>query len=303
MTASALKIGWAEVEITPSQPVSVSGSFTLRISQGVADPLFVTAWALDSGTEQAVFVSCEIVTIPDDLRDAVRSKLAGHQTGIDPMKVILNATHTHHAPEMHTRVSIIGHTSSVGNGVELHEISPDIMAVEDYVEYAANRIVEAIIQAWQARAPGGIAYGLGYAVIGRNRRWVDRDGHATMHGLNAATAERFQYIEGYEDHALNLMATYDADRKLTGLIVNFACTAQTPGNPQPDHISADFWCEIRYELRQRFGSDLFILAQCSFAGDQTAYEQFDKQAEERMRRLKGWTKRQEIAHSIANAVD
>lgn len=302
-TLQTLKIGWAEVEITPQRPVSISGSFELRISEGVSDPLFVTAWAIENGVEQAVFVSCDLVTIPDDLRDAVRSRLAGRQSGLDPMKVILHATHTHYAPEVHVRASIIGHTSAVGNGVELDDISPDILAVEAYVEWLTERITEAIVQAWRTRAPGGVAYGLDFAVIGRNRRWVNQDGRATMHGLNESTADRFRYIDGYEDHALNLMATYDAEAKLTGLVVNFACPAQTPGNPSPNRISADFWQETRGELRRRFGEHLFILAQCSFAGDQTAFEQFDKQAEQRMLRLKGWTKRQAIANSIANAAE
>lgn len=304
MTAhQPLTIGWAEIDITPKQPVSISGDFALRISEGVSDPLMVTAWAMEKGDEQAIFVSCDVVTIPDDFRDAVRMKLAGNEAGLDPTKVILHATHTHHAPEIHVRESVIGHTSATGNGVELHEISPDLLAVETYVQWMAERVAEAIRQAWSARAPGGIGFGMGFAVIGRNRRWVDRDGKSTMHGLGESAADRFRYIEGYEDHSIQVMATYDEDKRLTGLIVNLACTAQTPGNPIPNYISADFWCETRIELRKRFGEHLFILPQCSAAGDQTAYEQYDKKALDRMLRLKRMTMRQEIAHRIADAME
>jgi hypothetical protein len=302
-TSHSWKIGWAETDITPQKPVSVAGNFNLRISEGVADPIYATVWALEMEPEQAVFVSCDILSIPDDLRDDVRARLAGNEAGLDPMKVILHATHTHQAPEVHVRYSLMGNTSAVGNGVELHEISPDIMPVEAYVEWLAERIAETVMRAWTSRSAGGLAFGLGFAVIGRNRRWVDTNGQSTMHGLDAATHDRFRYIEGYEDHSLNVMATYDADGKLTGLILNLACTAQTPGNTQPYHISADHWCDTRSELRRRFGEHLFILPQCSPAGEQTAHEQFDKQAEARMRRLKGRTKRQEIAHTIANTVE
>lgn len=248
-TRHTLLIGWAEADITPHQPVSLSGHFELRISEGVANPLSVTAWTIENGSERAVFVGCDIVTVPDDLRDDVRARLKGLPDAPDPCSVILHATHTHYAPEVHVRASIIGHTSAVGNGVELDEISPDIMAVEAYAELLAERITQAILEAWRTRAPGGVSYGHGFAVIGRNRRWVDREGRTTMHGLNESTAGRFRYIDGYEDHALNVMATYNAEAQLTGLIVNFACPAQTPGNPAPNRISADFWHEIRVELR------------------------------------------------------
>jgi hypothetical protein len=124
-----------------------------------------------------------------------------------------------------------------------------------------------------------------------------------MHGLNETTADRFRHIEGYEDHSLNIIATYDADNRLTGLIVNLASTAQVPGESHPYLIGADVWYEARRELRSRFGDALFILPQCSAAGDQTGHIQFDKQAESRMLRLKEWDKRQDVAHSITNAIE
>src|SRR5690625_565086 len=64
-----LKIGWAEEEITPQEPVLISGQFHVRRSEGVLDPLTVTAWALESGEEHVVFVSCDVAVISDELRD------------------------------------------------------------------------------------------------------------------------------------------------------------------------------------------------------------------------------------------
>ncbi|MDF2721146.1 MAG: hypothetical protein K0Q59_821 [Paenibacillus sp.] len=297
MSSHSVNIGWAETGLTPQRPVSLSGSTSPRFSEGVADPLYATAWAIDSGEEQAVFVSCDLVVISDELRDAVRSRLARQENVLDPMKVIIHATHTHNAPEIRPE-----NLTKENIGFALHEVSADIMSVEEYLAFASDRIAEAVKQAWNSRAPGGIAYGMEYAVIGRNRRWVDMDGHSTMHGLNPSTADRFRHIEGYEDHSLYVLATYDADSKLTGLILNFACTAQVPGATDSHKMSADIWHEARRELRSRFGSELFILPQVSAAGEQTGHLQYDKAAESRMLRLKGRSKRQDVAISMANAI-
>ena len=54
--------------------------------------------------------------------------------------------------------------------------------------------------------------------------------------------------------------------KLTGIVINLCCPAQCV---QHRHfISPDFWGEVRVLLRNYFGQDLFILCQCSAAGDQ-----------------------------------
>lgn len=303
MTDETLKLGWAEADLTPPRPVAIAGEFHARISEGVHDPISATAWAIDSGNDQTVFASCDLVTIPDELRDAVRATVRERADGLDPLKVILHATHTHYAPEVRVPSDILGHTSTGGIGVDLAEIDPEAMPVEDYVAFAAGRIADAVMRAWASRAPGGIAFGTGYAVIGRNRRWVDADGKSMMYGLNETTAERFRHIEGYEDHSVQLMATYDGSGRLTGLIVNLACPTQSLDASSSYEISADFWHEARGELRRRLGRELFILPQCSAAGDQTAYLQYDKPAENRMLRLAGLTKRQQIARSLANAIE
>src|SRR5690606_29432574 len=100
MTTPVLKMGWAEADITPSKPVALAGHFGLRVSEGVEDPLDVTVWAVESGEEQAIFVSCDLVVISDELRDRVRAKLSENLQGIDPMKIVIHATHTHFAPQI-----------------------------------------------------------------------------------------------------------------------------------------------------------------------------------------------------------
>lgn len=281
-----LRCGWAQADITPPQPVLIAGQFHARVSEGVEDPLTATVWALEVGAARVVFASCDIISISNELRDAVRNRVRAAAPEFDPRLVILNATHTHSGPEVRPEKS--------GAGLGL-----PVMAAMAYVDFAAERIAEAVVRAWRERDEGRIAFGLGHAVIGRNRRWVDTAGRGTMYG-NLATRE-FSHIEGFEDHSINLLATYDRAGKLTGLVANVPCPSQV--SEQQYLLSADYWCETRQELRARFGGHLFILPQCSAAGDQSPRTLYEKRAAQRMLELYGRNERREIARRIAAAVD
>ncbi|NLO06957.1 MAG: hypothetical protein GX131_14115 [candidate division WS1 bacterium] len=291
MSDGKLKLGWAQADISPEEPVMVCGQFHARVSEGILDPITATALVLDSGDEHVVLISCDLVAISDEIWEGVQARLGAD--GPSPDAIVMNATHTHTAPEVRAKGGAAG-TTAESVGVEL-----PIMDVQDYVDFAADRISAAVNEAWAARAEGSVAFGLGQAVVGRNRRWVDIHGTSTMYG-NTNTPD-FSHIEGYEDHSVNILATYDAAGEMTGVVVNIACTAQeTEGLFE---ISADFWHDTREELRRRLGERLFVLPQPSAAGDQSPHLIWGKREHERMLRLKGRTSREEIAHRIADAVE
>ncbi|MEA3399853.1 MAG: hypothetical protein U9R79_01275 [Armatimonadota bacterium] len=286
-----LKIGWSQTEITPPEPTLIAGQFHARVSEGVQDPITATVLALEQDDEHVVFVSCDLAVISDELREAVTERLEAERPRAQA--IIMNATHTHTAPEIRYRRFGDGHTSAYA-GVAL-----DVMEIAEYVDFAAERIAAAIREAWHDRAEGSVAFGLGYAVVGRNRRWVDVDGRSTMYG--DTDTPQFSHIEGYEDHSVNLLATYDAAHELTGVIVNVPCPSQV--TEALFVISADYWHETRQELRGRLGENLFVLPQASAAGDQSPHPIYEKRAAERMLQLKGRSEREDIAHRIADAVE
>ena len=144
--AGRLQIGWHSIDITPDYPVLIAGQFHARVSEGVADPVTATALALESGAERAVLVSCDLVAVSDELRHAVRQRLAGSLPGLDPLRVIFNATHTHTGPEIREPTLGAGHVS-MGTGVELNVCPP-----VEYIDWAAGRLSAAI-----TAAPGPIA--------------------------------------------------------------------------------------------------------------------------------------------------
>ncbi len=324
-----IKAGWAQVDITPEEKVLLAGQFYARVSEEVMDPVTTTALAVESagsagGPGQVIMVSCDLATISDELRDDVRARIKAENAEINPDAIFIGATHCHSAPD----VRLVPYGMSQYGRDYKKIIMPDMFSEEDdqygmwppidfgvmppgeYADFAAERIAEAVKKAWESRESSAAAYGMGPAVIGRNRRLTYKDGRSKMYG-KAGTSE-FSHVEGYEDHKVQAMMTYDSNEKLTGIVVNVPCPSQVRENSFS--ISADYWHETRQELRQRFGSHIHILGQCAPAGDQSPHVLVGSRGEERMWRLSGndlsrnrsresSTPCEEIAQRIAEALE
>ncbi|MDY0169128.1 MAG: hypothetical protein RBS80_21475 [Thermoguttaceae bacterium] len=303
-----LSIGWASNSITPDEPVIMSGGSRARISTGVMDPLTATALVLESGregktVERVVLVSADLGSVHTDMLERVLEIVGQRVPEIDPGKVVINGTHTHAAVERRKDPPLVKKFAEYGIEVPLEwswwgmdlGVKP---SPGEYFEFASGRIADAIEQAFKSRKPGGVSFGLGHAVVGHNRLTAYYGGRSQMYG-NTDQPD-FSHVEGYEDHSVGLLYTYDADHKLTGVMVNIACPAQV--NEGGTLITADYWHETREELRKRLGESLYVLPQIAAAGDQSPHILVDRRAEARMQKLAGQNRRQQIAVRIADAV-
>ncbi|TVS12202.1 MAG: hypothetical protein EA424_22880 [Planctomycetaceae bacterium] len=304
--ATELRIGWGSTDITPDQPVVLTGFSSARVSEGVLDPLTATALVLESvedgeTSDYVIMISIDLISISSDLLQLVRDEVNRLEPEIDVDKLVLIATHTHAAPEHRTARDMAEKLGQGGIEVPIAwsrwGIDLGVLAPLDYVRFAAERIGRAVQQAWQARAPGGVSFGLAHAVVGHNRLTAYRDGSSRMYG--AVDRPDFSHIEGFEDHSIGLVYTWDAEDQLTGVLINIACPSQVSGGSR---ITADFWHDTRLELRRRLGDDLFVLPQSAAAGDQSPRVMIEQRAEARMERLSGRNRRQQIAVRIADAV-
>lgn len=290
-----LHIGWAQIDITPQKPVALIGQMEKRISQGVMDPLTATALALetrkaDDSIEQAIMVSCDVIYIRKAVSDRLKKVVKSRIPDFDSEKLFLNATHTHTAP---------GFIDGAFKG--LYDVSKDegVMKASEYADYFIEHVAKAAVEAWKARKAGAMSWGLGHAVVGMNRRSTYFDGSSVMYG--GTNNDNFAGIEGYEDHGVEMLFFWNPDRKLTGVLINIACTSQETENLS--EISADFWHDVRIELRKRISKDIFVFPQTAAAGDLSPHLMFRKRAEDAMRDLRGLSRRQEIARRIADAVE
>ena len=277
---SKLQFGWAEKSITPDKKISLAGQFAERISEYVEKPLTATALAVDNGTDQMVLVSCDLAAVAVNLVEDVRASLAGKADGLDPKKVIFNAIHTHTGPVYPEKEYVDLHLGMGHNFRSLIEselppdrkyvesapitANPEIATPEETYELLVERITAAVLEAWNGRKPGAFTNAFGRAVVGMCRRAAYSDGSAQMWGdTNTAV---FEALEGGNDSGIELLYVFDETGKLTGVVANLACPAQCV---QHRHfVSPDFWGEVKMLLRKHFGEGIFLLPQCSAAGDQ-----------------------------------
>lgn len=309
--ASRLRIGWAVRDVTPKGKVNLAGQFRMRITDRVRDPVTVTALAISGGEapEKAViFVSCDTVSNSVYLTDKCREKIRALAGDVPAQCLIINATHTHTAPDC--RPGIYRYETLT------REDSAGLIRPEAYRDFLVEKIVEAAIESWRNRKEGFVAWGLGEAVIGHNRRAVylknfrERPDYQELPGQTIEINARmygntndpwFSHIEGYEDHAVQFLFTFDGDRKLTGAAINLACPSQETEGLQ--EISADFWHDVRVVLREKYGQGLFVLPQCAAAGDQSPHLLLNRKAQERRMKLQGVDARGLIARRVAAAFE
>ena len=142
--------------------------------------------------------------------------------------------------------------------------SQDIMTAEEALEFVTDKIAKAIVSAWHGRKEAMYANEFGRAPVGMCRRVCYDDGSAQMWG-DTNTAN-FVSLEGGNDSGIELIYTFDTNKKLTGVIANIACPAQIL--EQRSFISADYWGRTKAILREKLGEDVYLLGLCGAAGDQ-----------------------------------
>ncbi|QDU40933.1 hypothetical protein Mal4_52960 [Maioricimonas rarisocia] len=287
LSAGELAIGAATVSITPNEPVALSGQLHTRVAREVESEVTATALALESRGEgesgdQAILIACDLVAVRDGIIAKTREKLRDRLPGFDVSKLIVNATHTHTGP-----------VTREGR----YEIPEGVMTVAEYVDFLTDRLADVAVQAWESRQPGSVGWGLGHAVIAQNRRSLYANGTAQMYGrTNAAT---FRGIEGPEDHGVEVLFFWNGDDELIATAVNVACPSQEVEGRS--NVNADFWHEVRETLRKKHGEQLHVLGWTGVSGDQSPHLMYRKAAEERMRRLRGLTRLEELARRIVRA--
>lgn len=278
---STIKIGWSEISITPDKKISLAGQFAERISQYIEKPLTATALAIDSGEDHVIMCSCDLGGTSWNLVLDVRRRLCDMGVDFDVNKVILNAIHTHTGPGYGGNQRTAMHGTSVIEGfknmlesyllpeqkyVEKEKVSAnsEVATSEEIYTLLIDRISTVVAEAWNNRKIGSFSNAFGRAPVGMCRRAAYSDNTAQMWGdTNTAV---FTALEGGNDSGIELLYVFDEDEKLTGIVINLACPAQCV---QHRHfVSPDFWGEVKMLLRKRFGDELFILPQCSPAGDQ-----------------------------------
>lgn len=272
---SKLLIGWSEESLVPDKKISLAGQFFERISQYVESEITATAMAIKTDEDEMIIVSADLGSIPDFLMREVRKKFSQNCIDFDSKKLIVAATHTHTShtiaekkegeSTINTARSILEEFLPEGKKYEkLVTADESVITPQEATDFVSEKIALAAKKAWDNKTEALYTNEFGRAAVGMCRRVSYDDGSAQMWG-DTNTAN-FTALEGGNDSGIELIYTFDKDKKLTGIVANIACPAKIL--EQRSFISADYWGRAKVYLREKFGEDIFLLGLCGAGGDQ-----------------------------------
>lgn len=250
--ATALRVGMAEVDITPPVGFPMAGYYHERLAEGTIDSLKAKAIVFREGDTVGALVVCDLIGIATDMSREVRRR-ASEKTGIPVSNIVIAATHSHTAPDYMKELWLY-----------LGKEEQEPLRAE-YIEKLINSPVDAIARAHDNAGDFVLSTGaaLQTTPVAFNRRFVMRDGSVqTWQALSNPEVVR---AAGPIDPRIELLAVRNADDgKVHGILSNFALHLDTVGGMR---WSADYPFFIERTLRKNFGAEVISIFGTGCCGD------------------------------------
>ena len=250
--ATALRVGMAEVDITPPVGFPMAGYYHERLAEGTIDSLKAKAIVFREGDTVGALVVCDLIGIATDLSREVRRR-ASEKTGIPASNIVIAATHSHTAPDYMKELWLY-----------LGKEKQDPLRAE-YIEKLIGGPVDAIVRAHGDAGNSVLSTGaaLQTTPVAFNRRFVMRDGSVqTWQALSNPEVVR---AAGPIDPRIELLAIRNTDDgKVRGILSNFALHLDTVGGMR---WSADYPFFIEQTLKKNFGADVISIFGTGCCGD------------------------------------
>jgi hypothetical protein len=163
-SAQTLRVGTAEVVITPPVGMPMAGYYATRLMQGVHDDLHAKAIVISSGGQQAALVACDLIGIPPGVIEEAR-RLVQTDTGIRGDSVMISATHSHTGPLI------------PDDGARAGAYGGNLEVARQYRADLPRKIAESVRLANAHLLPARVAFGKGREdSLSFNRRFFMKDG-------------------------------------------------------------------------------------------------------------------------------
>ncbi len=243
--------GFAKTEITPTEPVRLSGYSTRdKPHVEVADPLFARAMVLtldDSNSSQlqpkqtgertVVLVSIDSIAIVGTMTRQIEEALSA-EYGLTRSQFVICSTHSHAAP----------HAASGLNNLYRTPLSAEEQAAVDrYADRVRLGILSAIQAAMQVRQVARLEVASATADFAVNRR-VLKNGLWSGFGKQA---------DGPVDRRVQIIRAVTDEGKLLGAAFMYACHCTTLG-PDFNKVSADWAGLSASDLEKRHEQAIFV---------------------------------------------
>ena len=243
---SGLNAGFAQVKITPSQPLRLAGISANRLGRRTRDDLFAKAMVFELRGRRIVLVSLDLLWIGREFCDTIRA-WGQKELGLDPSSILVATTHTHGGPQAR---------EFTFDGCDRDA---------EYLSLIQERAREAIREAVSRLAPVLVRYGTGMTEIAVNRRRQILDwGQMKRFRIGWQMANRPNF-KGPRDAAIGAIRVepLDGETPVT-IIVNAACH---PSIFRGEMYSGDFPGLLAGELSRREGRVVHVLFLQGFSGN------------------------------------
>jgi hypothetical protein len=162
--AADVRVGVAATDISPPLGAPLAGYYHERGADGVLDPLYSKAMAIESEGQRAVFVVLDLLTINRVVTDQARA-LMEKATGLEGGRVMISATHAHTGPQLVSRAGRSG------------DLSDQTRIAVEYTEALPAKIAESVRLALEHLQPARLSFAVGRCDdLSFNRRYFMRDG-------------------------------------------------------------------------------------------------------------------------------
>jgi len=152
-----LKVGAAAVDLEADDSMVIGGSIHAGKAKGQEGKLRAVAVVVDQpGSGAIAIAACDVLMMNRDLLDAAAAEIE-KTCGIPFSNILINCTHTHHAPSSCT----------------VHGYARD----EVFAKRTADGVVKAVREAWARRADADFVFARGEeSSVGMNSRLLLKDG-------------------------------------------------------------------------------------------------------------------------------
>ena len=212
---TSYRVGCAKVDITPNEPVRMSGYGSRdHPSEGIDTPLNVRVMSFDTDGDDdtqsvSLLISVDNIGFAASLTDEIAARVR-KKYQIPRDQIVISCTHTHSAPTLNLQLS----------NIFTHPLTEsERAAAERYLESLQDRLLGAVDQAIADLAPAQISHGIGKATFAANRR-VLSGGKWTGFGVQE---------DGPVDHSVPVLRITDESGKVRGIVFNYACHCTTVG--------------------------------------------------------------------------
>jgi hypothetical protein len=242
------KVGVAQASITPTQPLLLAGYASRKKPyEKIVGELYVKAMILeDPEGHRGVLVTCDVLGFSAAVVEPICERLH-KRTGLKRDQILINASHTHSAPQLRL--------TGTGKG---EPASGEALRNVEYTRQFQDKVVEVVVRALERLEPARLSWGSGVIDFAMNRREFTPRG--VILGVNP---------RGLTDRGVPVLRVDGRDGKLRAVLFGSAVHGTTLGDTSY-YLCGDFPSFAQEYVQERYPKvQAMYLLGC--AGDTNPY--------------------------------